>query len=138
MTLEEAKSTIIHTLSRMNAVYAPALFDEWVLVSLRKNGGAILAYEGPRAETYQRQFLADIQPLRTATAARVQSVGDFEFAPDAGGTRYDACVKTGAASFLFCNNTRKPMAELRRDPMWLEAQKSFVQLCAKFQADPLE
>lgn len=138
MTLEEAKSTIIHTLSRMNAVYAPALFDEWVLVSLRNNGGAILAYDGPRAESYQRQFVADIQPLRTVVARRVQSVGDFEFAPEAGGTRYDACLKTGAASFLFCNNTRKSMTELRQDPMWLEAQKSFVQLSAKFMADPLE
>lgn len=138
MTLVEAKSAIILTLGRMNAAYTKTVFDEWVLVSLRSDGGAILAYDGPRAESYQRHFAVDLQPLRAVLAEHSQTVGDFEFAHDAAGTRFDACLKTGAASFLFCNNTKKSMAEIRLDPQWLEAQKPFFQLSAKFRTNPLE
>ncbi len=138
MTLEDAKAAVILALGRMNAVYTKPVFDEWILVSLRSDGGAILAYDGPRAESYQRQFAADLQPLRTVMAERSQSVGDFEFAHDAAGTRFDACLKAGATSFLFCNNTRKSMGEIRQDPLWLEAQKPFFLLSAKFRAHPLE
>lgn len=137
MTLEEAKSVITLTLGRMNAVYSQTVFDEWVLVSLRRDGGAILAYQGPRAENYQRQFAADVQPLRSVMAERDLNVGDFEFAHDGAGTRFDACLKTGPASFLFCNNTKKSMTEIRQSPLWLEAQKSFAALSVKFQADAL-
>ena len=137
MTLEDAKSAITLTLGRMNAVYSQTVFDEWMLVSLRPDGGAILAYHGPRAESYRREFAADVQPLRALLAARKQNIGDFEFAHDAAGTRFDACLKTGPASFLFCNNTKKSMAEIRQSPLWLEAQKAFAALSAKFQSDEL-
>jgi hypothetical protein len=30
------------------------------------------------------------------------------------------------------------MAEIRKDPRWLQAQKAFVELSNKFRADPLE
>ena len=137
MTVEEAKSAITLTLDRMNVVYSQTIFDEWMLVSLRPDGGAILAYSGPRAESYRREFATDVQPLRSVLAARKQNIGDFEFAHDAAGTRFDACLKTGPTSFLFCNNTKKSMTEIRQNPLWLDAQKPFAALSAKFQSDEL-
>lgn len=138
MTLEEAKSAITHTFGRMNAIYPNPVFDEWVLVSMAGRSGSILAYNGPRAESYQKRFVDDLSPLRVALASREQSVGDFEFAADGDGTRFDACLKTGPTSILLCNNTQKSMTEIRKDLRWIEAQKVFLQLSAKFRAHPLD
>jgi hypothetical protein len=66
------------------------------------------------------------------------AIGDFEFAPDAAGTHFDACLRLGAASYLICNHTTKSMAQIRQSPNWLAAQKPFVELSEKFRADPLE
>ena len=38
-------------LGRMNALYNKPVFDEWVLVKLASEKGAILFYHGPRAES---------------------------------------------------------------------------------------
>lgn len=138
MNLEDARSAVIHAIGRMNALYATPVFDEWVLVKLASESGLILAYAGPRAESYKRKFLEDVIPLRTELGQGPLAVGDFAFAPDAGGTRFDACVRLGAASYLFCNNTTKSMTDIRRNPRWIEAQKPFVALSAAFQTDPLE
>ncbi len=138
MNLEDARSAIILALGRMNALYHQPVFDEWVLVKLASEQGAILAYHGPRAETYQRQFKTDIIPLRTELEQRHMAVGDFAFVQDAAGTRFDACIRSGPASYLFCNHTAKSMAGIRQNPQWLEAQKPFVQLSELFRNDPLE
>ena len=98
----------------------------------------ILAYEGPRADSYQRWFKTDIAPLQVEIEGRKMAVGDFEFAPNAHGAHFDACIRLGPAAYLFCNHTTKSMQDIRRDPKWLEAQKPFVELSAKFRADPLE
>jgi len=71
-------------------------------------------------------------------AGKRLAVGDFEFALEATGTHYDACLCVGRASYLICNNTAKSMAEIRESPGWLKAQKPFVELSDKFRADPLE
>jgi hypothetical protein len=138
MNLSDASSAIILALGRMNALYNKPVFDEWVLAKLASEQGAILFYQGPRAETYQRKFKEDIVPLRTEMEERHMAVGDFAFVPEASGTRFDACIRLGPASYLFCNNIEKSMAELRQNPLWLEAQKPFVALSAKFRTDPLE
>jgi hypothetical protein len=138
MNLEDARSAIILALGRMNALYRQTVFDEWVLVKLASEQGAILAYHGPRAETYQGRFKEDIVPLRVELEERRMAVGDFAFVPDAVSTRFDACVRLGPASYLFCNNIGKSMADIRQDPLWLEAQKPFVQLSERFRKDPLE
>lgn len=138
MNLADARSAVILTLGRMNAVYLKPLFDEWVLVKLAQEQGAILAYDGPRTASYQSKFKADISPLQAEMLQRQMMVGDFEFAQAAHGTHFDACIRLGPAAYLFCNNTSKTMTELRKDPLWLEAQKPFATLATKFRSDPLE
>ena len=138
MKLEPAKALITAALGRMNALYQRTVFDEWVVVSLQDERGRILAYHGPRAENYRRHFTEDIAPLRAEMTGKQLGVGGFEFAPEAAGTGFDACVRTGEASYLLCNHTGRSMAEIRGDPRWLQAQKAFVELSEKFGRDPLE
>lgn len=138
MNLADARSVIILSLAEMEALYQKPLFNEWVLVKLARTEGAILAYEGPRADTYQRRFKTDIAPLQVEIVGRKMAVGDFEFAPNADGMHYDACLRLGTAAYLFCNHTTKSMTEIRQDPAWLAAQKAFLDLASKFQTDPLE
>lgn len=138
MNLDDARSAIILALGRMNALYQKPVFDEWMLVKVAKEQGAILAYQGPRAESYQRKFKEDIAPLREELAQRDMAVGDFAFAQDATGTRFDACIRLGPASYLFCNNTTKSMDDIRQSPLWLIAQKPFADLSERFRAEALE
>ena len=138
MNLTDARSAIVLALGRMNALYQKPLFDEWVLVKLAQEEGAILAYEGPRSESYQRRFKADIAPLQAEMLKRQMMIGDFEFSQAAQGSHFDACIRLGPAAYLFCNNLAKSMIEIRQDPLWLEAQKPFASLAMKFRSDPLE
>jgi hypothetical protein len=137
MTLDNASSLIITALGRMNVFYSQTVFDEWVVVSLQPNGASILAYHGPRVTNFRKQFAEDSAPLRTEMAGKRLTVGDFEFAPEAAGTHFDVCMRLGDTSFLIGNHTGKSMAEIRKDPRWLQAQKAFVELSNKFRADPL-
>ena len=137
MDLAAARQQIQISFARMDALYLRPLFDEWAILSLAAQQG-ILAYSGPRAETFRQQFPEDVRPLRAMLAGRPFESGEFEFAADADGTRYDACLKLGSTSFLVCNHTTREMAEIRRDPRWLNAQSAFFDLCEKFRADPLE
>jgi hypothetical protein len=138
MKLADARSLISAALGRMNILYLRTVFDEWVVVSFQPERGAILAYHGPRAESFRQQFAGDVQPLRAEMEGRHLAVGDFEFAPAAAGPRYDACLRIGPSGYLVCNHTGKSMAVIRDDPRWIEAQKAFVELSEKFRADPLE
>lgn len=137
MNLADARSAVLAATGRMNALYQKPLFDEWVLVKLAQEQGAVLAYEGPRAEQYQRRFKTDIAPLQVEMEGRKMAVGDFEFAPNAHGAHFDACIRLGPAAYLFCNHTTKSMTEIRQDPLWLAAQKPFLDLATKFREDPL-
>ena len=138
MNLAAARSAIIPALGRMNVLFNKPLFDEWMLVKLAAEQGAILAYSGPRAETYQRKFKEDILPLRSALEQQKLGVGDFAFVHDATGTRFDACIRLGPAAYLFCNHTEKSMEEIRANPLWREAQAPFAKLSELFGTDPLE
>ena len=138
MTLPDAHTAISAAFGRMNTAYARPVFDEWVLVSFKPERGTVLAYFGPRPESFRQSFGADIQPLRTDLADAKLAIGDFAFAQSATGTKHDACLRTGESSFLFCNHTAKTIADIRAEPLWREAQKPFVQLCELFRADPLE
>lgn len=136
MDLDTARQQIQSSFARMDALYLRPVFDEWAILSAGGKPG-ILAYTGPRGESFRRQLPADAEPLRTMMAGRALADGDFEFATEASGTRYDACMKIGAASFLVCNHTARDMAEIRQDPKWLKAQAVFVALSEKFRDDPL-
>ena len=137
MDLASARQQIEQSFARMDALYLRPLFDEWAILSLAAQQG-ILAYSGPRAESFRKDFPADVAPLRAMIAGRPLSLGEFEFASDAGGTHYDACVKIGDTSYLVCNHTENGMAKIRRDPRWLNAQSAFFELCQKFSSDPLK
>jgi hypothetical protein len=137
MKLDAARTLIAEVFGRMDALYHAVLFDEWVVVSLQSGRSRVLAYNGPRAESYQEHFSTDVGPLRSEMAGKQLAIGDFEFALDATGTRYDACLRLGAASYLICNHTLQSMAQIRQNPNWLEAQKPFVELSEKFRDDPL-
>ena len=138
MNLTDARTAVLLALGRMNTLYQKPLFDEWVLVKLARSEGAILAYQGPRAESYQRRFKTDIAPLQVEIEGRKMAVGDFEFAPNAHGAHFDAVIRLGAAAYLFCNNTTKSMTDIRQDPLWREAQKPFADLATSFRENPLE
>ncbi len=137
MNLDEARTAVIQDLGRMNALYQQPVFDEWVLAKLTREQGAVLYYHGPRAESYKARFIADSAPLGAELGQSQLHPGDFVFAPEARGTHFDACIRLGPTSYLFCNHTTRSMAEIRQSPLWLEAQKPFVELAAKFQTDPL-
>lgn len=138
MTLADAHPLISQTLARMHAAYGAPVFNEWVLISHRGQAGAITAYDGPRLESYRQQFTRDLASMLAELAQQKLGIGDFAFADTAEGTHFDACIRLGATSFLFCNNTHGTMKEIRANPLWLHAQKPWVDLCEKFAADPLE
>ncbi|MDB6114256.1 MAG: hypothetical protein JWQ62_1201 [Lacunisphaera sp.] len=138
MNLDTARATVIAALGRMDHLYNKPVFDEWVLVKLASSQGAILAYSGPRADTYQKKFKDDIVLLRAELEQQKLSVGDFAFVHGADGTQYDACIRLGPGAYLFCSHTAKTMDDIRRDPLWREAQVPFAQLSELFRQDPLE
>jgi hypothetical protein len=137
MDLETARQHIQSALVRMRALYSKPVFDEWMILDPNAKPGGILAYTGPRVESFRPQLAADVAPLRAVVEGRQLTVGDFEFAQDAAGPRHDALMKIGGSIYLVCNNTAKTMTELRADPQWLKAQTPFFELSEKFRADPL-
>jgi hypothetical protein len=138
MDLETARRHIQACVERMRVLYLQPVFDEWAILALSGKAGSILAYQGPRVEAFRRTLAADVEPLRSGATGKQLVEGDMEFASDASGTKSDAFVKTGAASYLVLNHTTKSMAEIRTDPRWLAAQKALFELSEKFRADPLE
>jgi hypothetical protein len=138
MNLATARTAIIAALGRMDMFFNKPVFDEWVLVKLAPEQGAILAYSGPRADNYQRKFKDDLALLRLELDQQHLAVGDFAFVHNAKGTRFDACIRLGPASYLFCNHTEKSMTDIRQDPLWREAQIPFAELSQIFQRNPLE
>ena len=137
MNVETAVTHMNSCRERMDALYHKPVFDEWVLISLVEGKAAVLAYAGPRIETFKERLHADSALLYQAMQGRKYSVGDFEFVQEARGSRFDSCIKAGEAVYLIGNNTFGSMAELRADPRWREAQKPFVALTEKFRADPV-
>ncbi len=137
MNLAEARTAITLALGRMTVLYSTPVFDEWVLVKLSGEHNAVLGYEGPRSDSFQKKFKEDVVPLRAELDAWPMAVGDFAFAPDAVGTRFDACIRVSPTNYLFCNNIAKSMEDIRKNPLWLAAQKPFAELSEKFREDPL-
>jgi hypothetical protein len=137
MNLVDARTSVAAALARMNAAYGEPVFNEWVLVSLRADQNAILAYDGPRPEKYKQHFTLDLASMLKELAGQKLGVGDFAFAADAPGTHYDACLRLGESSYLFCNHTTRTMTQIRQSPLWLSAQKSWVELSQLCAADPL-
>lgn len=137
MDLATARNHIHVALERMRAAYGAVVFDEWALLSLGAKHGGVLAYVGRRVESFGPQVTVDSAPLRAAVAAHPVAVGDLVFALEATGSRYDALLHVGEASYLICNHTQKTMLEIRAEAGWLKAQAVLFELGEKFRADPL-
>lgn len=137
MDLATARQHIQSSFERMRALYLKPVFDEWVILGLGAGHRGVLAYNGPRPEGLRAQLADDVEPLRALADGRHFEVGDFDFALEATGPRYDALIKVGETSFLVCNHTARTMTEIRADTRWLKAQTAFFDLTEKFRADPL-
>ena len=135
MDLAAARTHIAAALARMNAAYGQPVFDEWAVLAIGDKG--VLAYTGPRPEKFRRDMPEDAVPLRAEAAGQPSGVGDLVFALEAAGTRYDAFMRLGEASYLVCNHTTKSMADIRANPSWLKVQPTLFELGEKFRADPL-
>jgi len=137
MRISEATDLIKSCTEKMNARYAKVVFDEWAIVSLGGKKARLLAYEGPRKEGFQKNFLKDAGRLRAPLLTLPHDPGDFEFAPDGVGTGFEAFTVLGAGVYLIWNNTVLSMDGISREPKWLAAQVPFVDLTDEFRADPV-
>ena len=137
MTWTEALSLIQECDQRMNQLYGGVVFDEWAVVRLDTRPGAVAYYSGPRRAEFENDFSRDMAPLRREISGRTLEAGDFEFARQAAGSRFDAMLKLGPSCYLLCNDTAQTMAQIRKNEQWLKAQVPFVDLSEKVRASPL-
>jgi hypothetical protein len=137
MTTQEAAELIANCAQRMNARYGKVLFDEWALVRFADNRGYLLAYTGPRKEAFQKGFLNDAGCLRASLVAGRHPAGHFEFAHDGSGFGFESFVAAGTDVYLIWNNTVQSMDGISRDPRWLGAQETFLELSERLAADPV-
>jgi len=121
----------------MNAQYGQPVFDEWVVVSLLHNQARVLGYVGPRNDEFMKGFADDLGALRSALFNGQYQVGDFEFARQATGTKFEAFLTLGEGLYLICNNTQRTMDEIAKNPKWLSAQVPFAELSDKVRANPM-
>jgi len=137
MTLDEATKLIKGCASRMNDLYEDVVFDELTIVQFADRKGKILSYIGPRKDDFQKNFLSDVEGLRSELMSLKHGNGDFEFARHGGGTRFDAFMVLGDGVYLMCNNTTQSMNEITKNTRWFNAQVPFVDLSEKFRVNPV-
>jgi len=137
MRLCEATDLIKSCAEKMNVRYANVVFDEWAIVSLAGRRARLLAYEGPRKEGFQKNFLKDAGKLRAPLLTVSHDPGDFEFASDGVGTGFEAFTALGPGVYLIWNNTVLSMDGISREPRWLAAQVPFVDLTDEFRSNPV-
>lgn len=137
MTLDEAKKQIESAARQMNDRYGEIIFDELAIVSLAEGNARILAYTGPRNDTFLKNFADDLGSLRAELLNPQYAVGDFEFARHATGTHFEAFLVLGTGLYLICNNTRASMNDIAKNPRWLNAQVPFAELAEKIRSNPL-
>jgi hypothetical protein len=137
MKLDEAIALIKEGTSQMDALYGSVVFDEWAIVSFREKQGRVLAYHGARKESFQKNFGADIDALKSELLSNKYATGDFEFARHASGTHFDAFMVLGDELYLICNNTAQSIHGITKDSRWISAQVPFAELTETFRANPL-
>ncbi len=137
MTLDEAIFSIRACVDQMNARYTKTVFDEWAVVALNEKPGRILTYHGPRKDDFQKNFTTDLDALQAELVGSRYTIGDFEFARHAVGTKFEAFMVVGPGLYLICNNTKASMDDIAKDSRWLGAQVPFVELSDKIRANPV-
>lgn len=123
--------------NQMNDLYGKIVFDELAIISLLHHKARILGYIGPRNDVFLKNFANDLGPLRAELLDSKYTVGDFEFARQGEGTKFEAFLVLGEGVYLICNNTQSSMNEIAKDPRWLNAQVPFAELSDKFRSSPL-
>jgi hypothetical protein len=137
MTLDESTRLLRDCAKQMNDLYGKVVFDEWVIISLVQDQARILTYLGPRNDAFLKNFANDLGGLRAELLDAKYSVGDFEFARDGAGTKFEAFMVLGEGLYLICNHTKSSMNEIVKDARWLKAQVPFVQLSEQVRSHPL-
>jgi hypothetical protein len=137
MTLSKTLASVRHCSASMNARYGKTVFDEWAIVSLQRGKERIVAYDGPRKEDFQKNFVNDLGALRAEVLTTEHEPGYFDFARNGVGTSFEAFVCAGKELYLICNNTQVTMNEIAKDARWLDAQKAFAELTEQFRDEPL-
>lgn len=121
----------------MNAVYGNVVFDEWAIVSFTSGKGTVTSYVGPRKEGFSKNFVNDLNALRTELLNTKHEIGDFDFARHGTGTHFDALMALGNEIYLICNSTTDSIQNITKNSRWLGAQVPFAELSEKFRADPV-
>ena len=121
----------------MDARYGKTVFDEWAVISLAQNKARILNYIGPRNDDFLKNFAKDLGALRAGLLDTKYGCGDFEFSRHGVGTGFEAFMVLGEGIYLICNNTRKSMDMITKDPRWLGAQVPFADLSEKVRHNQL-
>lgn len=137
MNLVETMNAVRSCATQMNAQYGKPVFDEWAVVSLLQQQARVLGYVGPRNDEFLKSFAADLGQLRTALLNGNYQVGDFEFARDNAGTKFEAFMTLGEGLYLICNNTQSNMNDIAKNPKWLSAQEPFAALSDKVRSSPV-
>ena len=137
MNLVETMNAVRSCATQMNAQYGKPVFDEWAVVSLLQQQARVLGYVGPRNDEFLQSFAADLGQLRMALLNGNYQVGDFEFARDNAGTKFEAFMTLGEGLYLICNNTQSNMNDIAKNPKWLSAQEPFAALSDKVRSSPV-
>lgn len=128
MNLDRAKKLITACAEEMDARYQRPVFDEWAIINLSLNRGLLLDYFGPRREGFKTNFGEDARCLRAGLMGKEQNPGDYEFTRYGAGSAFESFMALGPGVFLICNNMVQTMDAIAQNPLWLQAQVSFVQL----------
>jgi hypothetical protein len=137
MKLSQTLDEVKRCSENMDARYGQLVFDEWAIVSLQRGQERIVAYDGPRRDHFQKNFVNDLGALRAELLTSKHEPGHFDFARHAVGTGFEAFVCAGDDLYLLFSNTQSSMNDITREPRWLDAQKAFAELTERFRADPL-
>lgn len=137
MTLEQAIDTIESRLDEADKAYGSVVFDEWIIARLSGEHRQVRHYFGPRTIPTDKEFRADLGPLRGEILSGDYHTGDLEFVRTAEGKAFDAFIVAGMGVYVILNNVRKTIQEISSNPKWHAAQIPLVQLSEAFRADPL-
>ncbi len=133
LALEKIRTAFV----RMDTFYGRTVFDEWAVLSIEGPRIAVLAYEGPRRDTFAEQVRRDLVTLQNETQNERRDPGAFAFSREAEGPAVDAYIVLGTSLYLVCNNTQESIAQLALDPQWRKAQVPFADLAELFRHHPL-
>jgi hypothetical protein len=138
MELDEAVEIIRFYLREMDKLYKRPVFDEVAIVHVGEKQPEVYYYEGPRGSVFASDFMDNTRSLRELMDSQpTESGGEMDFTDDGHGVNMDAYVCLGKDVYLFLNNIRKSMLDIKGDPLWKDVQPKFLDLTESFGLNPL-